>query len=44
MDSDYSTLLYLDDVNALNSDGTAKYPFDIEGEERSFYVGVNAKF
>ena len=44
LDSDYSTLLYLDDANAVSSDGTAKYPNDIEGEERSFYVGINAKF
>tara|TARA_B110000037_G_C16715710_1_gene340892 strand:- start:210 stop:551 length:342 start_codon:yes stop_codon:yes gene_type:complete len=44
LDSDYKTLIYLDDVNALASDGTAKYPNDIEGEERSLYVGINTKF
>ena len=44
LDSNYKTLIYLDDVNALSSDGTAKYPNDIEGEERSLYVGINSRF
>lgn len=44
MDSDYKTLLFVDDVNALRSDGTAKYPYDLQGEERAMYVGINAKF
>ena len=44
LDSDYETLIYRDDINALSSDGTAKYPNDIEGEGRSIYVGINTKF
>lgn len=44
LDSDYKTMIFLDDINALNSDGTPKYPNDIEGEERSFYVAITQKF
>jgi outer membrane receptor for ferrienterochelin and colicin len=44
LDSDYKTMIFLDDINALNSDGSPKYPEDIEGEERSLYVAITQKF
>ena len=44
MDSDYKTMMFLDDVNALDGDGTPKYPNDIEGEERSLYVSITHQF
>ncbi len=44
LDSDYETMMFLDDVNALSSDGTTKYPNNIEGEERSMYVSIQRSF
>jgi outer membrane receptor protein involved in Fe transport len=43
LDSDYDTLSYLDDANALK-DGEVRYPNDYQGEGRNFYLGIEAKF
>ncbi|MEC8379239.1 MAG: TonB-dependent receptor [Myxococcota bacterium] len=43
LDSDYDTLSYLDDANAVR-DGEVRYPNDYQGEGRNFYLGVEAKF
>ena len=41
LDTDYETMLFLDDVNALSSDGSLKYPNNIQGSERSLYISIN---
>ena len=41
LDTDYETMLFLDDVNALSSDGSLKYPNNIQGSERSMYISIN---
>ena len=43
LDSDYDTLSYLDDANAVR-DGEVRYPNDYQGEGRNFYLGVEARF
>ena len=40
LDTDYETMIFLDDVNALSSDGGLKYPNDIQGSERAVYVSI----
>ena len=40
----YSRPLYRDEVNALNADGSAEYPFPLEGEERNIIFGVEVAF
>ena len=44
LDSEYETMMFLDDVNALNSDGSPKYPNNIEGSERSMYISIQKNF
>ena len=44
LNTDYSHLVYIDDANALTSAGEAKYPEDIQGEERLFLVEIAADF
>ncbi len=44
LDSDYDTMVFLDDVNALNDDGSPKYPNNIEGSERAMYVSIQKSF
>ena len=41
LDTDYETMLFLDDVNALSSDGSLKYPNNIQGSERALYISIN---
>lgn len=43
LDSPYATLVPKEDANALNSDGTAKYPVDLEGPGRTVFVQVEVK-
>jgi hypothetical protein len=42
--ADYETLVYRDDADAVNSDGSRKYPHDLEGEGRAVQVGVEVAF
>ena len=49
LDTPYQTLIYVDDVNAVNTDDEGnitgpKYPNDIDGEGRFFNVGVEVSF
>lgn len=44
LDTEYTTWLYRDDANEVNSDGTARYPVDPLGEGRQFQVGVEVAF
>jgi iron complex outermembrane receptor protein len=44
LDSAWSTLVYRDDANALNGDGTPRYPNDLEGPGRQARVGVEFTF
>ena len=44
LDTSFATLVPIEDANALNSDGTAKYPTDLEGEGRNIQVGVDIGF
>ncbi len=44
LDTQFSTLIPQEDANAVNSDGTAKYPNDIEGEGRTINVDVEVRF
>lgn len=43
-DARYSHQVYLDDANATNSDGSAKYPYGMEGERRTVQVGIEYRF
>jgi outer membrane receptor for ferrienterochelin and colicin len=44
LDKQYATLVPLEDANAVDDDGAAKYPTDIEAEGRTFVVGVERSF
>ncbi|RME26402.1 MAG: TonB-dependent receptor [Deltaproteobacteria bacterium] len=44
LDTPTSILIPQEDANAVNSDGTAKYPVDIEGEGRTIQVDVEVRF
>ncbi len=44
LNSQYSHLVYLDDANVVRSDGSPKYPEDLQGEERLFLVEIETEF
>lgn len=43
LDSSYETLVPREDANAVNDDGTARYPEDLEGPGRTVMVQVEVK-
>ncbi len=44
LDTEYQTLMPQEDANAVNDDGSPRYPEDIEGEGRSVHVAVEVRF
>ena len=44
LNSKYSHLVYQDDANKVNTDGSPRYPEDIQGEERLFLVEIETEF
>lgn len=44
LDTQYATLVPQEDANAVNDDGSARYPEDIEGEGRTVQVAVEVRF
>lgn len=43
LDTDYDTLIPQEDANAVNDDGTARYPRDIAGEGRTVAITVEVR-
>ena len=43
-DTQYNTMIYVDDADEVLADGSPKYPNDYSAERRSFYIGVEGNY
>ena len=43
LDTEHKYLIYIDDADSVR-DGSPKYPYDIEGEGRTVYIGLTQNY